>query len=374
MPFYIRKSVSVGPFRFNLSSRGLGMSAGVKGLRIGTGPRGNYIQMGRGGLYYRASLGGSPQRSQTVPQQQPIPSVQPSSGLAEVEVGDVLQMIPSNAGDVLSQINDRMSAMSLWPFLLIFGLAAVYFVGTTYSNPNYLYGTMGLTVLLISVAAYLDKIRKTVVIMYDLEPDIEAAYGKFSEAFAEAGDCQKIWNVNASGSTDDWKRHAGASRLLTRTNAAFSYSVPSVVKTNIDVPCIAGGKQNIYFFPDIVLITDKGKAGAVTYKDLNVDWGTTTFIESDGVPKDSQVVGQTWRYVNKNGGPDRRFNNNRQIPEVCYQTMILSSAYGLQKMLHLSKVADRHGFDNALRGMAELVSNLSQTPAKHHSAKARLMK
>ncbi len=38
MPFYFRKSVTAGPFRFNLSSGGVGVSIGVKGLRIGTGP------------------------------------------------------------------------------------------------------------------------------------------------------------------------------------------------------------------------------------------------------------------------------------------------------------------------------------------------
>jgi len=40
MPLYIRKSVSVGPFRFNLSKSGLGVSIGVKGFRLGAGPRG----------------------------------------------------------------------------------------------------------------------------------------------------------------------------------------------------------------------------------------------------------------------------------------------------------------------------------------------
>ena len=37
-----------GPFRFNLSKSGLGVSAGVPGFRVGTGPRGNYVHMGRG--------------------------------------------------------------------------------------------------------------------------------------------------------------------------------------------------------------------------------------------------------------------------------------------------------------------------------------
>jgi len=56
MGFYIRKAISVGPFRFNLSKSGVGVSAGIKGLRGGTGPRGNYVHMGRGGLYHRKTL------------------------------------------------------------------------------------------------------------------------------------------------------------------------------------------------------------------------------------------------------------------------------------------------------------------------------
>jgi len=44
MPFYIRKSVSAGPFRFNFSKGGVGVSVGVKGLRVRTGPRGHYVQ------------------------------------------------------------------------------------------------------------------------------------------------------------------------------------------------------------------------------------------------------------------------------------------------------------------------------------------
>lgn len=56
---FLRKSVIVGPFRFNFSKSGIGVSAGIKGLRVGSGPRGNYITVGKGGLYYRATLNGS---------------------------------------------------------------------------------------------------------------------------------------------------------------------------------------------------------------------------------------------------------------------------------------------------------------------------
>jgi hypothetical protein len=56
MGWYLRKSLSFGPLRINLSKSGLGMSAGIKGLRVGTGPRGKYLHAGREGLYYRTSL------------------------------------------------------------------------------------------------------------------------------------------------------------------------------------------------------------------------------------------------------------------------------------------------------------------------------
>ena len=38
MGWYLRKSLKLGPLRFNLSKSGIGTSIGVKGLRVGTGP------------------------------------------------------------------------------------------------------------------------------------------------------------------------------------------------------------------------------------------------------------------------------------------------------------------------------------------------
>jgi hypothetical protein len=56
MGWYLRKSLKLGPLRFNLSKSGVGTSIGVKGLRVGTGPKGAYLHGGRGGLYFRERL------------------------------------------------------------------------------------------------------------------------------------------------------------------------------------------------------------------------------------------------------------------------------------------------------------------------------
>jgi hypothetical protein len=61
MGFYIRKSFKIGPFRFNLSKSGVGLSAGVKGARVGVDARGKkYVHVGRAGIYYRRTLQDSP--------------------------------------------------------------------------------------------------------------------------------------------------------------------------------------------------------------------------------------------------------------------------------------------------------------------------
>jgi Protein of unknown function (DUF4236) len=54
---YLRRGVSIGPVRVNVSTSGLGGSVGVKGARVGRRPDGSkYVHAGRGGAYYRKEL------------------------------------------------------------------------------------------------------------------------------------------------------------------------------------------------------------------------------------------------------------------------------------------------------------------------------
>ncbi|MDH5718309.1 MAG: DUF4236 domain-containing protein [Spirochaetia bacterium] len=53
----MRKSLKMGPVRFNLSKSGIGISAGIKGLKLGMDSRGkSYVAGGRHGLYFNESL------------------------------------------------------------------------------------------------------------------------------------------------------------------------------------------------------------------------------------------------------------------------------------------------------------------------------
>jgi hypothetical protein len=112
---YLRKSVRVGAFRFNLSGSAIGVSTGIKGFRIGRGPRGNYVHMGRGGIYFRQTIPSSDSR-RTPP---PVPQEQ-SSGIdfKEIESGSISQMVDSSSAAILDEINSKSQKMLIWPWVL----------------------------------------------------------------------------------------------------------------------------------------------------------------------------------------------------------------------------------------------------------------
>src|SRR5262249_16810050 len=128
--------------------------------------------------------------------------------------------------------------------------------------------------------------------------------------------------------TTDWKRNAGASSIVRRQPASVTNEPPPRVIANFAAPCLNLGSVRLFFMPDLILYWQAGTFGAVSYSDLSIQRSVTQFIEDGWVPSDATVVGKTWRYVNKNGGPDRRFNNNAHLPVLQYGVLVLSSSRG----------------------------------------------
>ena len=96
MGFYLRKSIRVGPLRFNLSKSGIGLSGGVTGFRLGTGPRGNYVHMGRHGLYFRKTFSSkSNTRQHEIPDSR-LPSSEPIQTYDLTGVEDFREIESSN--------------------------------------------------------------------------------------------------------------------------------------------------------------------------------------------------------------------------------------------------------------------------------------
>jgi hypothetical protein len=84
-------------------------------------------------------------------------------------------------------------------------------------------------------------------------------------------------------------------------------------------------------------VEEKGRIGSIAYRDLILRWQNSSFIEDERVPFDAEVIGHTWKHPNKNGGPDRRFANNHQIPICLYEALHFSSLSGLNELVQISR-------------------------------------
>jgi hypothetical protein len=151
--------------------------------------------------------------------------------------------------------------------------------------------------------------------------------------------CAKVWRIMETSRVIDRKYASGASNTVKRMPCAAKTAPPFPFKANVPVATFKTGRETLVFLPDRLLILQGLSIGALTYEDFTVRTGITRFIESDVVPKDTTVVDHTWKYVNKSGGPDKRFKDNRQLPVCLYGEMELRSPKGLHTLLMFSNAS-----------------------------------
>lgn len=353
MGYYLRKTISVGPLRFNLSKSGIGVSAGIKGLRFGSGPRGNYVHIGMGGLYYKKTL---PITSNSFTRREIVPEkiIETShESLKEIESGDITKMFDSSSEELIKEINEKKQLIRMMPAVAIFGCAISLFLLLVIESKISFIVFLLLTGFSSYLASLKDDLRKSTILFYELEPEIESLYQQLHDAFDAIANISKVWHVEAEGAVHDKKRHAGASSLIKRNEIKLAKNNPPFVKTNISTPCIPVGKQVMYFFPDKILVFEGNEVGAVSYNNLKLLIEKTKFIEDGSVPSDTKIVDKTWQYVNKSGGPDKRFNNNKEMPIVLYEDIAFQSSTGLNERIQLSKTEIGNTFKIAIEKLSE---------------------
>ncbi|MCA2210572.1 DUF4236 domain-containing protein [Nocardia rosealba] len=361
MGIYVRQSLKAGPFRFNLSNSGIGVSAGVPGFRIGSGPRGNYVHAGAHGVYYRASLGGA----RTLPPRQINTTRQPPGNpipMADLTGADAIQLLPTGPGDLIEQLNSAAATARTAPWA-----AAVFGILVLVTFP------LGLLILVIAVPvvwwlSLFDQARQNVVVFYDVTDQPAVWFATLTEATSEFAASQGKWRVNAQGglaTVHQRKTHGNASTVLGRAPVTVGFDNPHGLVTNVAVPTITCGNDRLYFLPDRLLVGTGKRYSDVSYTNLWVQTSVHRFIESGPVPLDGIRVDTTWQFANVKGGPDRRFKNNRMLPVMQYGRVRFATHSGLNWDLQFSRTYSIDRAATALQNPPPL-PQISGTPRRGH--------
>ena len=347
MGFRYRKSINLGGgFRINLSKSGVGYSWGTKGFRVTKTAKGTTrrtFSIPGTGLSYTEESGGRSNRqtgnrnTNRAPSQ---PSYQSSSATSErvIESADISQFKQVEQGNVSTAV-ERVIRMNwignilLWGTLLAFG------------NP--IFWLLPIVGVILKVVA---RTSGRIELDYSFDAEKEEEHLRRMDAWQLLVEGDKEWQILTEQQNANVRNNAGASRSLKRAECKIAKGHPFYIKTNVDtIQIILHNKESLIILPDKVLFVRKRKVGAIDYADFIINVSSSRFVESDPVPKDAQIVGQTWQYVNKNGTPDRRHKDNKQFPVCMYGQITLRSASGLNVELHISNLQNALDFAELIK-------------------------
>jgi hypothetical protein len=211
-----------------------------------------------------------------------------------------------------------------WFLLLSAVLGAVWLVWTLkdfVGNFSLTWGTLK-TVLFVSIALagfILKTKRSKVFVGYKLDPAAMRKLEEIAGALRVLRKCGRVWVYRLSEYEGrfNWKYHAGDTFKVARLPLAiFNRTIPNV-ETNIRINGISYGSKAIYFLPEKILVIEGSEVTNVPYADLEIAVESLEYVEAEGhVYEDSAVIDHRWKFINRDGSRDRRFNNNVELPVV----------------------------------------------------------
>jgi hypothetical protein len=358
MSWRFRKTFKVLPgVKLNLTARGLSATIGAAPFSVNVGPRGAYqnVSIPGTGIWDRQRIGGPASHSFVA--QSPLPpsgrsSPAPSpptypapfaplneihSASTETLTSKALEQLRSLLADAYDEQHELQQELAVaeaeaktattryqkWERGFLFKhLLKQSFASRKETSAN-----------AVGRLEELQEQLRLTTIATEIAVDREQAepYYLMRDRFASLSESQRIWNVMSEKMIDRIAARSHASKEVARTLVPFSLSSCDLMQWEQMVPHLpnlTGG--DMYIYPGFVLYRESKQAFAlIDFRDVTLRFVTTHFTESDPVPSDSLIVGQTWAKCNKDGSPDRRFSNNYQIPLVLYGTLMFSTRDGL---------------------------------------------
>lgn len=273
-------------------------------------------------------------------------------------------LVGTTPNTIVDEINSKRRKGKLLPVAVVLSLILLL-IGVAVNMPNWaiVFGSMLLLTVILAVHNREEKAKST-VLFYELSQDMMGIYTQFFTTSNSLSKCLAVWNLVSTGKPVDPKYNAGANSRFGRTKTSVRKSAPPYIQTNVEVFCLDHAGKSIYFFPDQILVFNENNVSSLPYSALKIEKATINFVETDIVPNDAKIVGKTWSYVNKSGGPDKRFKDNQELPLCQYEILRMNNAVGFSEEFMLSKCGVVDEFIESISKLRK--SKLSQIASAVH--------
>jgi len=361
--FRFRRTFKIVPgVRFNLSKSGASVSFGPRGLHYTIGPKGTRTTVGLPGsgiswteyqpYSSRHGLKDSNNRPHRTTDENTSSDIDdpanrnttilesaPIEQLAAKSTIEIAQTLITNH----AKWRARKALLFVLAIVFVAGIVASANAAGSNSQSAIILMILGASIIWLAAALY-GRQSLVVSLEYNLSDEELEPFNHLVRAFNTIATCEGVWQIPVERLQTDWKRNAGASITVERKTISLRTGHPPLIKSNIEFLWLRLTNESLYFTPDAILIVAGNSIAALRFDDLEIAFRRTRFIENGRPPSDAQVVGESWQYVNRDGGPDRRFGNNRKLSICLYAEIDLKSSSGLNDRINCSRLDGAEDF------------------------------
>lgn len=193
----------------------------------------------------------------------------------------------------------------------------------------------------------------------ELPDSVAKAFHCMNDEFAVLAKCDRIWDTVGQRGTNRVAERTTATRVVERKPVGFKLGRCELIESEWKVPHLENANGgDIYFYPAFALyFVSSDNFALLEYKDIELEFSFSRFIEEEALPEDTSIVGQTWAKANKDGSPDKRFKGNYQIPIALYGKITITSATGMNEEYMVSNAERAQEFSSAWQVLSRAVAS-----------------
>jgi len=354
MSLYLRKAISFGPLRLNLSKSGIGFSFGVTGARIGANKKNTYLHLGRHGIYYKKNLTNADIKTKELNLINKYTSdVDTIIDLENIQENN----ISANINKYLNKFKFSKLITLIFIFLFIghssyelfkvFSIPKQYF--TNFTTQYYFYLLVGASSFLIVyfLISFIENNFYKIIIPAKKD-EIETINNFITKSYSEIRKSKRIW---AGQKLDSY--------YIERERVKIKILNPPFIKTKLKSICFSCNSHKLFLTPFgcFFLIKGANKIIQCDYENFNYTLNTVDFTETEKSYNDSNFIRWQYTYTKKDGSPDLRYKNNPTNPVVEYiylyiyinniEIIYIFSNSQIKEILEITL----SGFSNVIKGV-----------------------
>lgn len=333
MGWTFRKSINLGcGVRINLSKSGVGYSFGVPGARITRSPDGTIrrtTSIPGTGVSHRETISGPTNSNRSAEQEMNCELVAPIGSPEQLTA-----VRPITHAFETALRTDWLGKGILSVTFIIFLFIGLRLIIFPYVLTSFLI-SFGIGAAFVAVARTLMKTCLTYEFDEAQGKKWIARLNNWTSLFGS----EYVWHILGATENADPKQFGGSSVVYKRARCKGQRKMPFYVSVNVPTLYIRLGRgEELLLLPDVLVYIHGFKAGAVEYQHLEVDELIETYTDSEANPSDAIVLEYRWLHANKNGNPDKRYKDNRQIPTCQYGALRISAPSGMDLLLMCSNL------------------------------------